>query len=308
MAGSRPVLTSPRVVQMGSRSVEEREFRHGGIPSPIRPSCRYCSAEHMDTWVPIRFEAVQATGKTKPLLLDCARLVGNGESRRRLLVKAVGMPHVTDGAVCNEWLGGQIARAYGLHAPETCLVDLSKDFLDDVQDELARHELAPQPGVAVGIEFISNMTMFPRPATLHHEEEQEAADILVFDLLVQNPDRRPDNPNCGRARGQVVPFDHEHAFSFRQDGILLPPAAWEVSALPFSRRHLFTDALSDYDDWIGAARALLARGTSGAIERCSGVPPEWASAGSQVKQHLEAVMANQDEFGRHVAQSQGRLL
>jgi len=42
---------------------------------------------------------------------------------------------------------------------------------------------------------------------------QTAAEVLVFDAIVQNPDRRADNPNCLVRGDEIRIIDHELAFS-----------------------------------------------------------------------------------------------
>ena len=103
-------------------------------------------------------------------------------------MKAIGLPEITADSLCHEWLGGHMARAAGLAAPATALMNLSSEFLADVAADLATRGLQPKPGIAVGIELVPNLVTFPSPPNLADEEMDAAARILVFDLLVQNPE------------------------------------------------------------------------------------------------------------------------
>jgi hypothetical protein len=42
---------------------------------------------------------------------------------------------------------------------------------------------------------------------------QTLAEILIFDCVIQNIDRRKGNPNCAVRNEDAIPFDHELAFS-----------------------------------------------------------------------------------------------
>lgn len=209
-------------------------------------------------WEAVRFEGVQRTGRTRPLLFECERSGAHGVLRERFVVKALGLPEIFDFSLCHELLGGRLAQLFGLAAPPHVLVNVSEEFLEAARGDLAAAGLGVQSGIAVGSQFIPNLLPFPAIARISMAEATDAALVYVFDLMMQNPDRRSTNPNCGRAGGRIVPFDFESAFSFRFG--LLNPDPWNVAALPFGREHLFHSCVREFDDQVDWPSSSTASG------------------------------------------------
>lgn len=250
-------------------------------------------------WEAVRFERAMPTGRTKPLLLECAHVAGDTERRGRFVVKALGLPEVADFTLCHEFLGCRLARLFGLSAPQSVLVDLSPAFLEAVGSDLDREGLKPMPGLAVGVEHVRNLYAFPASPTLGENEIVDAARIYVFDLAVQNPDRTGRWPNCGRALDALIPFDFENAFSFRF--ALLQPEPWEATRLGFADQHLFHSQLRKAEvDWTSVFGPMR-KVTVEAVEAvCGTIPDPWRSIGNDISDHLAAVVAHWPEFEREV--------
>lgn len=221
------------------------------------------------------------TGRTKPLLLECAHVDGDTERRCRYVVKAIGLPEVFDFTLCHELIGCRLARLFGLAAPNSALVNLTPQFLDAVGDDLERAGLQPIPGLAVGVEHVRNLYAFPASPTLGENEIVEAARIYAFDLATQNPDRTARWPNCGRAPDGLVPYDFENAFSFRF--ALLKPEPWEASRLGFAKQHLFHGQLSSADvDWASVFGPMAAAGIKPIETVCGTIPDSWRPIGDDI--------------------------
>ena len=61
---------------------------------------------------------------------------------------------------------------------------------------------------------IAGDTDISRFATLTPQQLQQAAKIFVFDVMIQNADRRFEKPNMFFAKGNIHIIDHELAFGF----------------------------------------------------------------------------------------------
>lgn len=257
-------------------------------------------------WDAVRFEHAMPRGRTKPLLIECARQVGGREERARFVVKALGLPGIQAGALCHEFLGCRLARLYGLAAPNAEVVQLSPEFLASAADDLRRARVKPDPGLAVGVELVANLDVFPASARLHPAEVLEAARVYVFDLLIQNPDRRAENPNSGRADGRIVPFDFENGFSFR---LAIPGGdQWRISHLPFCRGHLFHEALRERApsiDWPDAFAPFEEAPDGAVADACGTIPPAWSAVGAEIHAHFEAVFAHWPQFKQDVLATLG---
>src|SRR6185437_5976243 len=65
-----------------------------------------------------------------------------------------------------------------------------------------------------------------------------AMDVYAFDALIQNIDRRRQNPNLATQGDEIVLFDHECAFSFLL-AIFPSPEPWDLSREAYLAEHVF---------------------------------------------------------------------
>ena len=105
-----------------------------------------------------------------------------------------------------------------------------------------------------------------------------AAEIFAFDLLVQNSDRRPENPNLQSRGDQFAIFDHELALMI--DGVLFWRPPWEPGSLEAAARpdkHVLRRELQgtepDLTRLVGAWEAINDQRLA---EYRAALPPEWA--------------------------------
>jgi hypothetical protein len=234
----------------------------GGIGRdfPGRPSGPFRSV--LDVWEAERLEDVLGNGRTHPLVIECVRRAvttsggderdpsGGGVERRVMVVKALGLPEVTQSGLCAELFGNLLAREFGNDTPRPALVDLTSGFIEAAEPALSSWQLRPQPGLAAACEYFRGGFASAVPdAPLTPEELAQAARIYAFDLLVQNPDRRPEKPNCAQRGGRFIVYDFEMAFSFLLV-IGQKDEPWEVSKHGLGPKHLFYSALRAVEiDW-----------------------------------------------------------
>jgi hypothetical protein len=109
---------------------------------------------------------------------------------------------------------------------------------------------------------------------------QAAAEIYAFDLLIQNPDRRSDNPNLQFKGGEFAIFDHELALVTEGNLFWRPP--WEAGALDAlgaPAQHVLYPALRgsqlDLARLIGAWEAIDNARLAGYR---AALPPEWTAS------------------------------
>jgi hypothetical protein len=259
----------------------------------------------IETWEALRFDRTIGTGRTKPLVIECARGVRDDHERRSLVVKARSLPEVTESGMFCELIGNLLARDFGIDTPAPGLVTLSSDFVEVANHALRNHGLRLEPGFGVGCELLPKGFTSPiLGSALSEEELPQAALIYGYDLIVQNPDRHPRNPNLLTKGGRLVAIDFNLAFSFIVPVFGKQPEPWELSQHRFNHEHLFKRGLRNrkvcWQPVIeGAKRMKRAR-----IERlCASLPSNWQTWTGTICDHLMNVKDNASKLEMELQRS-----
>ncbi len=110
----------------------------------------------LETWQAKRFDHVMPSGRTKPLVIACSKESSNLESDELpvtglFVVKALGLPEITDQSLFNEIFGNLLAREFGLDTPAPCLIHLSVPFVEATRTVLSRKGLTLDPSICSGL-------------------------------------------------------------------------------------------------------------------------------------------------------------
>lgn len=130
---------------------------------------------------------------------------------------------------------------------------------------------------------------------------QTALDIFAFDALIQNPDRRFNNPNLFIRGDGLLIFDHETAFSFVL--ALFPSAtAWKLASQPYLTDHVFYRRLKSKPIDLTGFTASLGGLSDGLLkEIMADVPAEWNNDNlPKIERHLRTVRDHAGEFAEEV--------
>jgi hypothetical protein len=178
------------------------------------------------------------------------------------------------------------------------LVNLGEEFVSVTNSTLAREGLRLRVGLGVGCEYIKpGFTSFVAGTPLEPEQKAQAALIYAYDLLVQNPDRLPSNPNCAIRAGNLIAFDFNLAFSFLLPLIGQQPEPWELSKLGIGQNHLFNRSLrSQAIDWEPFLLSVRQLTVDGVEELCRLVPPEWGAWDTKICEHFTSIIGNVDKL------------
>lgn len=115
-----------------------------------------------------------------------------------------------------EIIVAELAEAIGLPVPARVLVTVPADIpSDDANDEL-RDLLTASVGINVGFALLEAARNLTR-AEYERVPLDVAATVLWLDMLVQNLDRSPANPNVMVRRGTYWLIDHGAALPFQHD-------------------------------------------------------------------------------------------
>ena len=136
-----------------------------------------------------------------------------------------------------------------------------------------------------------------------------ASGILLFDAIIQNPDRRAENPNCLVRGDDLRIIDHELAFAHRL--ILLWRASWILGGmndLAAPGRHIFVHELKGAPiDFAPIKSRWTALSDARLQEYGKAIPSEWAAAQADIDAALKLIADARDNIDGCITEL-GRVL
>jgi hypothetical protein len=138
-------------------------------------------------------------------------------------------------ALVAELIGGEIARALELKAPELVLVEVDAALGRNEPDEEIRDLLRASVGLNLALDYLPGSLMFD-PAARDVPEPLMASCAVWFDAFVTNVDRTARNPNLLWWHKSLYLIDHGASLYFHHDWQNLERAA--LSAFPAIRDHV----------------------------------------------------------------------
>lgn len=143
----------------------------------------------------------------------------------------------------HEWIASALARRLGVDTPAPLAVRITLPFALAITDDATARDAARSTGTAFGSEYAGpGFTQWKSDDELPVDLRELAAEVLVFDVLVHNFDRRRENPNVLTNRTRVVAIDHDLAFAFLDPPVLTDPVRDPLAQL--RDRHIFGRSFS----------------------------------------------------------------
>lgn len=225
-----------------------------------------------------RFGRAAKVGRTRPFVLFCDQEDISEEIE--VYVKLRGSSQIGATGLMCEGISALLGRDLGLPIPAPFVVEITEQFAS-----LVPHTDIDLFRQSVGWNFGSR-AQYPQFAPWSAERPAPVpmrpamADTFAFDAMIQNPDRRHDNPNCAVRDESLLIFDHDLAFSFLS-GVIGWQPPWMQGGLDFlanhsPARHAFFDQLKrmplDYDRLTNAWDSVDANRVNTYFES---LPPEW---------------------------------
>ena len=174
-------------------------------------------------------EAVREAGvvRTKPPILAC--VTRHGQTTDPFCKISEGCEEGVIG-LAMEVVAACVAIRLELPVPAPFLVDLPPRLSDAARDEHVGRRIRASSSVAFGSMYL------PGPFGLWHggsivkrEMMEVVLGAFVFDAVIGNADRRPNNPNCLDSGQEIRLIDHELAFPRNLVGNQPPP--WKEGGL-----------------------------------------------------------------------------
>lgn len=154
------------------------------------------------------FHGIQTKGYSRPARVTCRRSTGETVE---VFVKFSGGVRNHHLGLTAELVCSRLARILGLDTPQPFIVNLTEEFLEgvpmDAKDLVWR---------SLGLNFASQSAgvgfrVVPTEPRVPISLRSRAADVFAFDVLIQNFDRKGDNPNMLWNRDNLLLIDHESA-------------------------------------------------------------------------------------------------
>lgn len=182
----------------------------------------------LETLTATRFDRRITKGRTGPFLLECEHAT-NGLVE--VIAKFTG-PQLSVEGLVREALGAMLAADLGLPVPQCFCVEVQPDFLEALAGTHPAEAAVLTAAVPVGFgsaKLPPGFSTWMPGRSIPKAMKPAAAEIYAFDLLIQNADRRPENPNLQSKGDDFAIFDHEMALVV--EGILFWRPPWEAGAL-----------------------------------------------------------------------------
>jgi hypothetical protein len=241
----------------------------------------------LDPVVASRFDRRMTSGRTWPCALACER--ANGQEVEVVAKFSAGLDRGTAGLAA-EAIASMLAVDLDLPTPEPMLVSFDDSFIDAMPAPVAAvaQRLRDSVRVAFGsAKLPPGFAELPRGKQIPASVRQQAAEIFAFDCLIQNADRRPENPNLLFDGRSFALFDHELAFF--TEGVIGWQPPWQTGSLQsFARGHVLFDGLSgrtyDFARMKGAWQATTDRRLN---EFADALPAEWSDTARETRKALD---------------------
>ncbi len=247
----------------------------------------------------VQFERFMASGRTSPALCGCEDQ--SGAYAGEYVVKLRGA--VGPSGLLNELLAARLAGHFGIASPEPALIAIDPALVELVAASQPAQEarIRGSAGLNFGTRALSGVSTWPVDKTIPDAMWQAALDVFAFDALIQNPDRRYNNPNLFTRGDSLLVFDHETAFSFLL-AILPSEEPWKLNDQQYLTDHVFYRKLKSKPiDLTGFTAALggLSEGILTGI--VADVPGEWNNDNlPKIERHLRTVRDRAGEFAAEV--------
>jgi hypothetical protein len=241
-------------------------------------------------------------GKTSPAL--CACIYEHGALAGEYVVKLRGAVEGGETGLINELLAALLAKHFELAAPDPAIVLLDEALIDLIAHDHSSRQIALRRSVGCnfGTKHLVGVSTWPVDKAVPWEWFEAAVEIFAFDALLQNPDRRYNNPNLFTREDGLFIFDHETAFSFILD-VLPQGKPWELERQPYLEKHVFYRRLKSKPIELERFTAALAGLSDEVLGRIRAeLPPEWENQSyvTRIVEHLRTVSDHAEEFAEAI--------
>ena len=249
----------------------------------------------------VRFARFMDTGRTKPAIFACEDL--SGTFAGEYVVKLRGGIETRESGLLRELLAAKLAEYFRIDSPQPALIRIEESLAELISGiEPSRTTcIRDSVGLNFGTKLASGYSIWPVDRYIPDALRQSAVDIFAFDAVIQNPDRRFDNPNLFVNGDSVLIFDHEMAFSFLLD--IFPSATpWELRGQKYLEKHVFYSRLKSKSIDLEAFIQTLSALSDTLLESfMTDIPDEWNNDSvPKISQHIRSIREHASAFNEEI--------
>jgi len=253
-----------------------------------------------------RVDRVAVQGRTGPILSAC-EMEEQDEVEVFIKISAGCDQDVVN--LAREAIAACLAADLGLPVPKPWLVEIPPEIIPVVSDPKIADRLRRSCPVAFGSTRTAGFTAWSTGQRLSDAMRPVASGILLFDAIIQNPDRRVENPNCLVQGNELRIIDHELAFMHRI--ILFWQAPWLLGGMKEFEtpgRHIFVNELKGAPVDFAPIKSRWTALSDARLQEYEGaIPPEWAAAYADIDAALKLIADARDNIDACIREL-GRIL
>lgn len=241
-----------------------------------------------------RFVKKMSNGRTIPCVFECEDEVGNSFE---IVVKFSECLHEKETSLAHEAISAILAADLNLPIPEPFIVKFDNEFISIISDAAIKSFMERSCRLGFGLKLVTGYSVWQKGKKISANMTQEAAHIIIFDQIIINSDRRPDNPNCQYLSDDFLIYDHELAFT----RALFWKAPWEdggMNDLSDRNKHIFAgpyftvkprDLNSFVETWNRIPKSRF-------VEYKNALPDEWKKDNLKIEEILNYLSSSQDNI------------
>lgn len=245
------------------------------------------------------------SGANRPLFI--AGIDKHHFKRNDYVLKYRGAERMNQLTSAKELLAAFMATEVGIQTPQPALILVGENFLETLTNHKDYQNIKKGKGINFGSAKIdpNNTVIYQQQLTF--EQQQQALQIFVFDLWIQNADRRFEKPNMFFSQDKIFVIDHELAFSFLDVFTFVPqspPFLLGDMEINSAKNHFFYTTLH-HNKHVDLDAAFQSFDTLNAYfwQRVQQfMPPDWFQAldMKRIENHSNLILENCETFKQEI--------
>lgn len=240
----------------------------------------------------LRYDSHLSSGHSRPCVFEC---IDNFGVIRQVVTKCRDSVKGGNRAHIAELLCSFLASDLGLVVPTPFLVELDAGLAKEIEQNEVSQQVAASGGINFGSDLVENALTVPQNFALGAGRLQSAADVFLFDALIQNADRSAQKPNLLSSGGAFVLIDHEQGLPMLMDETGREP--WLYQEIGYLTKHVFWASLRGHAVDFTVIQDRFMRLDQGTIkEYFSSVPVEWSASEKDCTEFWDYIFQVQSNF------------